>query len=96
LLFFIMAAFTAKLIPAKFLSLMGNLLLFILISYSKDNNIYPGIRDSAGSGSDEYLQAKQSILAAASLGIICLVLELFLMLTGATLFFHRAAAMRKW
>ena len=91
-----MAAFTAKLIPAKFLFLIANLLLFLLISYSKDNNIYPGIRDSAGSGSSDYIQAKQSILAAASLGVICLLVELVLMITGATLFFHRAAAMRKW
>ena len=73
---------------------MGNLLLFILISYSKDNNIYPGLYDNADSNSDDYQQAKNSILAGACLGIICLVIELIFMLTGLTLFYHRTAVMR--
>lgn len=90
-----MAVVTEKLVPMKFLSLMGVLILFIVVSYTKDNNIYTGIPDDADSSSSSYDLAKKSILACTGLGIILLIFELLLMFTGLTLFFNRSSAIRK-
>ena len=84
-----MVLVTERLIPIKFLSLLCNLFLFLVVTYTKDNNIYAGIDGLTG-----YDDAKKSIIACVVLGIILLVLELLLLLSGITLFFNQSTAIR--
>lgn len=77
---------TSVVLPARFLTTVGHLVIVILALYALDANVAAGLDASASA--DDVAAARSSTLAALVLALGGLALELAGLLSGATAFAH--------
>lgn len=90
-----MSNITETIVPAKFLAIISQILIAIVVIYTREENIYAGISPDADSGDSEFTTAEGSLLTGVALIIFFLLFELAVLFMGLSLFFDAINMMRK-
>jgi len=78
---------TETLIKSKFLVLLGHLFLVIVLYYTREDNIYAGVKKDARPSDSEFENAEASMLSCLSFMVGFLLFELGVLFIGMTINF---------
>ena len=84
-----MSLTSERLIPAKFLTITGQILICIIIGITRQDNILTSIANDVDEDSDDYKNADLQIWMALALSIIFVAFEGAILLFGVSLFYDR-------
>ena len=87
-----MVKVSAVLMPIKFILMMMQFILVVLVATTRSEYIYEGIPTLYGLYSEKYNKANNSILAGCLIFIILLFLEFFTLIFGVSLMFNKVNA----
>ena len=89
-----MSLTSEKLIPAKFLTITGQILIWIIIAITRQDNILVSVADDITEDDSEYKSADTQILSALSLTMLMMLWEAAILLFGVSLFYDRTNAVQ--
>jgi hypothetical protein len=90
-----MSQFTESILPAKFIALILQFILTIVVISTREENVKAGIDRNASKTGSEYTGADNSILAAIGLSIIANVFELVVLFSGFSVLFDKVNITRE-
>jgi hypothetical protein len=77
------------LIPSKFIIIITHFLVCLVIFQTKEENVYASLPDNIDPNSDRYKAVDSSIQTAIVLTLIFVILEIFILFTGVTMFYDK-------
>jgi hypothetical protein len=83
-------AVSTALVPAKFILMMCQTLMIIVILYTKEDYIYASIDQDLTVDDPEYTSANTSILVCAVLFLVFMFLEFLVLFSGISVFYDKA------
>jgi hypothetical protein len=83
-------AVSTALVPAKFILMMCQTLMIIVILYTKEDYIYASIDQDLTVDDPEYTSANVSILVCAVLFLVFMFLEFLVLFSGVSVFYDKA------
>jgi hypothetical protein len=90
-----MTQLTEAIVPAKFMSLAGELILVLVITYTLEENVYASISNTLSTSSSDYLQGERSVLTCVALSVLLLLFQILSLFAGVSLFYDKVNATRK-
>mmetsp|Transcript_11131 Transcript_11131/g.21883 ORF Transcript_11131/g.21883 Transcript_11131/m.21883 type:complete len:92 (-) Transcript_11131:2398-2673(-) len=90
-----MSQITETILPSKFIALILQFILTIVVISTREENVRSGISRGASTSGSEYTSADNSILAAIALSIICNIFELVVLFAGFSVFFDKTNFLRE-
>jgi len=81
-----MSYITETIVPAKFLSLISQVVMTITIVFTRKDHIYTALGNDASESSSEFEDAEASLLACVTLALIFNAFEVGVLFSGVSLF----------